>query len=139
MGFSGRLIARWGLRTVLAVSLAAITVRLGLFVIAPSLVVIALAQLLHAFTFGTFHTAAVSYVNAAIPAERRGLGMAIYNAVGIGCASFLASVTGGYIIEARGYVALYLCYAAVPLGGIAILFTKTLRAGIFDPWKPRPS
>jgi MFS transporter, PPP family, 3-phenylpropionic acid transporter len=139
MWFSGRLIARWGLRAVLAVSLAAITVRLGLFVIAPSLLVIAAAQLLHAFTFGTFHTAAVSYVNAAVPAERRGLGMAIYNAVGVGCASFLASVAGGYIIEAHGYVILYLCYAAVPLGGIAILFTKALRAGIFDPWKPRPS
>jgi PPP family 3-phenylpropionic acid transporter len=139
MWFSGRLIARWGLRTVLAVSLAAITVRLGLFVIAPSLVVIALAQLLHAFTFGTFHTAAVSYVNTAIPAERRGLGMAIYTAVGIGCASFLASFAGGYIIEAHGYVALYLVYAAVPLGGILLLFTKALRAGIFDPWKPRPS
>jgi MFS transporter, PPP family, 3-phenylpropionic acid transporter len=139
MWFSGRLIARWGLRAVLAVSLAAITVRLGLFVIAPSLLVIALAQLLHAFTFGTFHTAAVSYVNSAIPAERRGLGMAIYNSLGVGCASFLASVAGGYIIEAHGYVALYLCYAAVPLGGILILFTKALHAGIFDPWKPRPS
>jgi hypothetical protein len=57
----------------------------------------------------------------------------------IGCASFLASVVGGYIIEAHGYVALYLCYAAVPLGGILLLFTKALRAGIFDPWKPRPS
>jgi len=139
MWFSGRLIARWGLRAVLAVSLAAIMLRLGLFVVAPSLPVIALAQLLHAFTFGTFHTAAVSYVNAAIPAERRGLGMAIYNAVGIGCASFLASVAGGYIIEAHGYVALYLLYAAVPLAGIVLLFTKPLRAGIFDPWKPRPS
>ena len=139
MWFSGRLMARWGLRAVLAVSLAAITVRLGVFALTPSLALIALAQLLHAFTFGTFHTAAVSYVNHAIPAERRGLGMAIYNAVGIGCASFLASVAGGYIIEAHGYTALYLCYAAVPLGGILILFTKALRAGIFDPWKPRPS
>jgi PPP family 3-phenylpropionic acid transporter len=121
MWFSGQLIGRWGLRAVLIVSLAAITVRLGLFVLAPSLVVIAFAQLLHSLTFGTFHTGAVAYVNAKIPPERRGLGMAIYNAIGIGLASFLASAAGGYILEARGYVALFLSYAAVPLVGVLIL------------------
>jgi PPP family 3-phenylpropionic acid transporter len=119
--FSGRLISRWGLRVIFIISLAAITVRLGLFVLVPSLVVIAFAQLLHAFTFGSFHTAAVSYVNAKIPAERRGLGMAIYNAIGIGCASFLASIAGGYILQAHGYVVLFLSYAAIPLAGILIL------------------
>jgi len=119
--FSGRLIGRWGLRSVLVVSLASVSIRLLLFVLAPSLAVISLAQLLHAFTFGTFHTAAVAYVNTKIPAERRGLGMAIYNAIGTGLASFLASVVAGYILEAHGYVALFLSFAAVPLGGILIL------------------
>lgn len=119
--FSGRLIGRWGLRSVLVVSLASVSIRLLLFVLAPSLAVISLAQLLHAFTFGTFHTAAVAYVNTKIPAERRGMGMAIYNAIGIGLASFLASVVAGYILEAHGYVALFLSFAAVPLGGILIL------------------
>jgi predicted MFS family arabinose efflux permease len=47
--------------------------------------------------------------------------MAIYNAIGIGVASFLASAAGGYILEARGYVALFLSYAAVPLVGVLIL------------------
>jgi PPP family 3-phenylpropionic acid transporter len=121
MWFSGRLIRRWGLQTILIVSFAAITIRLGLFVLAPSIVVIAFAQLLHALTFGTFHTAAVAYVNARIPAERRGLGMAIYNAIGIGLASFLASLAGGYVLETHGYSALFLSYAAVPLAGIAVL------------------
>ena len=126
--FSGRLIGRWGLRAVFIVSLAAITVRMGLFVLAPSLIVISFAQLLHAFTFGSFHTAAVSYVNAKIPSERRGLGMAIYSALGVGLASFLASVAGGYILEAHGYTALFLSYAAVPLAGVLILavFGRTL-------------
>jgi PPP family 3-phenylpropionic acid transporter len=119
--FSGRLIGRWGLRSVLVVSLASISTRLLLFVLAPSLAVISLAQLLHAFTFGTFHTAAVAYVNTKIPAERRGLGMAIYNAIGVGLASFLASVAAGYILERHGYLALFLSFAAVPVGGILIL------------------
>jgi PPP family 3-phenylpropionic acid transporter len=135
---SGRLIARWGLRLVLLVSLAAISLRLSLFVLAPTLGLIALAQLLHAFTFGTFHPAAVAYVNTKIPAEHRGLGMAIYTAVGIGLASFSASVAGGYVVEAFGYRALFVSYAVIPLAAIAVLFTKAGRIGILDPWKPRP-
>ncbi len=137
MWLSGRLIAKWGLRPVLLVSLAAITLRLSLFVLAPSLGLIAVAQLLHAFTFGTFHPAAVAYVNARVPAERRGLGMAIYNAIGVGLASFAASVAGGYIVEAFGYRVLFLSYAVVPLAAMALLFTKAGRAGILDAWKPR--
>jgi PPP family 3-phenylpropionic acid transporter len=121
MWFSGALIRRWGLRVLLVVSLAAITTRLGLFVIAPTLAVVCLAQLLHAFTFGTFHTSAVAYVNLKIEHDRRGTGMAIYNAVGIGLPSFLASVAGGYILEAHGFVVLFVAYAAVPIAGIAVL------------------
>jgi MFS transporter, PPP family, 3-phenylpropionic acid transporter len=121
MWFSGALIRRCGLRVLLVASLAAISIRLGLFVIAPSLFVVCLAQLLHALTFGTFHTSAVAYVNLKIEHDRRGTGMAIYNAVGIGLPSFLASVAGGYILEAHGFVVLFLSYAAIPIVGIGVL------------------
>ncbi|HYW83252.1 MAG TPA: MFS transporter [Spirochaetia bacterium] len=131
MWFSGALIRRWGLRVLLVISLAAISLRLGLFVIAPTLLVVCLAQLLHALTFGTFHTSAVAYVNLKIEHDRRGTGMAIYNAVGIGLPSFLASVAGGYILEAHGFVVLFLSYAAFPIVGIAVLaaFGKRLLPG----------
>jgi len=119
--FSGPLIKRWGIRTMLIVSLAAISIRLGIFVIAPTIVAVAFAQLLHAFTFGTFHTTAIAYVNAAIAPEKRGLGMAVYNAIGLGLATLLASVFGGYLLEARGFSALFITYAAIPVAGIAIL------------------
>jgi MFS transporter, PPP family, 3-phenylpropionic acid transporter len=119
--FSGPLIKRFGIRAMLTVSLAAISLRLGLFIVAPSIAVIALAQLLHAFTFGTFHAGAVSYVNSKVAANNRGMGMAIYNAVGIGLASFLASSIGGFILEAHGFRSLFVTYAAIPLAGIAVL------------------
>jgi MFS transporter, PPP family, 3-phenylpropionic acid transporter len=121
MAFSGRLMARWGIRAMLTVSLAAISVRLCLFVVAPSLAVLAAAQLLHAFTFGTFHTAAMAYVSGATGQERRGAGTAIYNALGIGLPSFLAGVIGGSVIEAHGFTALFLSYATVPLLGVLAL------------------
>ena len=119
--FSGPLLRRFGIRTLLVVSLAAITLRLGLFIVAPSIAVVALAQLLHAFTFGTFHTTAVAYINAKVGKENRGMGMAIYNAVGVGLASFLASVAGGFIVEARGFTTLFASYAVIPLLGIIVL------------------
>ncbi len=119
--FSGPLIRRWGIRGMLAVALAAISIRLALFVVVPSIAVLALTQLLHAFTFGTFHTTAITYVNAKIGHERRGMGMALYNAVGVGLATFLASTAGGYILEAKGFTSLFLLYAAIPLAGLLVL------------------
>jgi hypothetical protein len=82
---SGSLIKRWGIRTLLILSLAAMSVRLGLFIVAPSILVVALAQLLHAFTFGTFHTSAVAFVNEKIDHDNRGVGMAIYGAGRTAC------------------------------------------------------
>jgi PPP family 3-phenylpropionic acid transporter len=119
--FSGPLLKRWGMRTLLIVSLAAISVRLGLFVVAPTNAVVAAAQVLHAFTFGTFHTTSVAYVSANVASERRGLGMAIYNALCIGLSTVLASAAGGYIVEARGFTVLFVTYAVFPLLGILIL------------------
>ena len=119
--FSGPLIRRWGIRTLLIVSLAAISARLGFFIVAPSIAAVALAQLLHALAFGTFHTTAIAYVNGKVAHEKRGMGMAIYGAVGNGLPSFLASVAGGYLLQCRGFVTLFLTYAVVPLLGIVVL------------------
>ena len=121
MYFSGRLIARRGIRFMLALSLASISVRLSLFVIAPSIAVVAAAQLLHAFTFGTFHTTAIAYINSTIARERRGLGMALYTTCGVGLPSLLASLVGGFVLQAHGFAALFLSYATVPVVGIVVL------------------
>jgi MFS transporter, PPP family, 3-phenylpropionic acid transporter len=119
--FSGPLISRFGVRRLLLASLAAITIRLAIYALSPSLAVIGAAQVLHAFTFGTLHTASVAYVNGKIGGNRRGMGIALYHSLGTGVPRFIASSVGGYFLEARGYPALFLVYAAVPLLGIAIL------------------
>jgi len=119
--FSGALIGRFGIRVLLIASLAAVSLRLALFVLAPSVLVVGFAQLLHAFTFGTFHTAAVAYVNGRVAPARRGMGMAIYNSVGGGLPTFLAAVLGGYVLEAHGYSSLFLLSSIVPLVGVIVL------------------
>jgi len=63
----------------------------------------------------------MAYVNGKITAAQRGSGMAIYNAVGIGLPTFIASIIGGYLVEKWGFNALFLSYAALPLVGVLIL------------------
>lgn len=128
--FSGRIIARFGVRATLAAAVAAITVRLALYGLLPFLAVVVPTQLLHALAFGALHTASVAYVNATIDASRRGLGMAVYNALSIGLASFVASGLGGYLVEAAGYRGLFLVYAGVPVLGLAVLAVRGRR--LFD-------
>jgi PPP family 3-phenylpropionic acid transporter len=122
--FSGRLLARFGIRAMLTAAVAAITIRLALYGLFPTLGVVLPAQLLHAFTFGMLHTTSVAYVNAKIGASRRGLGMAVYNALSLGLASFIAAGAGGYLVEAAGYRGLFLVYAAVPMLGLAVLAVR---------------
>ncbi len=129
--FSGRLITRFGIRATLTAAVAAITVRLALYGLFPTLGVVLLSQLLHAFTFGMLHTASVAFVNAKIDASRRGLGMAVYSALSLGLASFIASGAGGYLVEAAGYRVLFLAYAAVPVLGLVVLAVRD--AGCWAP------
>ncbi len=109
------------MRAILTVAVAAVTLRLALYGLFPTLAVVVPAQLLHAFTFGALHTASVAWVNAKVDASRRGLGMALYNALSIGLASFVASGAGGYLLEAAGFRGLFLVYAAVPVLGLLVL------------------
>jgi PPP family 3-phenylpropionic acid transporter len=125
--FSGRILARFGTRAALTVSVAAISVRLALYGLFPFLGVVLPAQLLHALSFGMLHTASVAYVNATIHASRRGFGMAANNALSLGLASFIASAAGGYLVEAAGYRVLFLVYAAVPLIGVVALAARGRR------------
>jgi PPP family 3-phenylpropionic acid transporter len=121
---SGRLIARFGIRGTLTAAVAAVTVRLALYGLFPVLGVVLPAQLLHALTFGMLHTTSVAYVNTKIGASRRGLGMAVYSALSLGLASFIASGAGGYLVEAAGYRTLFLVYATVPVLGLAVLAAR---------------
>jgi PPP family 3-phenylpropionic acid transporter len=137
--FSGRIMARFGVRATLTAAVAAVTVRLALYGLFPVLAVVVPAQLLHALTFGALHTASVAYVNAKIDASRRGLGMAVYNALSIGLASFIASGLGGYLVEEAGYRGLFLVYAAVPVLGLAVLAARGRRLFALSPHRSAAS
>jgi PPP family 3-phenylpropionic acid transporter len=118
--YGGRIIRRFGLRRMLTASMAAVSVRLVIFALVPSLWVILPVQLLHGMCFGLFHAASIEFVRRKVPASRRGLAMALYMALAMGLPAWLGSSLGGNVVEHWGFAALFATYAVAPILGIAL-------------------
>ena len=120
--FSDRIIRRIGVSRTLYLSLIAISVRLLLYALFPDRWVILAAQLLHAFTLGTFHTASVSFIYNRIGASNRGVAFALYSSVGIGLSLFFGSWIGGIVLEATDFRVLFSVFSLPALLGMLILY-----------------
>lgn len=100
--FMARLLERFSLRQVLLASFLIAAGRwLLLGYLADSLAVLLFAQLLHAATFGSFHAAAIHFVQRSFGARQQGQGQALYAALaGVGGA--LGALYAGYSWKALG-------------------------------------
>jgi PPP family 3-phenylpropionic acid transporter len=107
MFISSRLIRRFGTMTVLAFTSLVVGVRLLLYVFFPIHAGIITAQLLHSFCFGLFHPAAVLFIAECVPPEKRAYGMTLYLSLGLGLPTFIGNFIGGFIVDHRGYPALF--------------------------------
>lgn len=115
-------ISEWFLITI---SCAVLFVRLTLYYVSQNLVVFAIAQMLHSFTFGAIHVAYTSYVTKNVDVEHRGLAMSIYWAIGIGLPELVGALAGGFIIDSLGYFSLFRIYSVFPVIAVALcLFFK---------------
>lgn len=130
---AGRIIRWMGIRWMLIVSMASITVRLAVYALVPSLAVILPVQLLHALTFGFCHAASIEFLRRKVPAQRRGLAMALYMSLALGLPNFIGSSIGGLVVEHWGYAVLYLLYAAPPVAGIACVVLAGRRLELKPP------
>ncbi|MDR1972659.1 MAG: MFS transporter [Treponema sp.] len=93
----------------------ALILRLLIYALFPYPPAIVAAQLLHSLCYGLFHSAAVAFISANIPPERRALGMTIYLSLGTGFPTFLGNILGGFIVEYLGYRALFGSYTIFSL------------------------
>lgn len=130
---AGRIVRRFGLPAMLVASMAAVSVRLGVFAMVPSLAVILPVQLLHAMCFGLFHAASIEFIRRKVPAARRGLAMALYMSLSLGLPVWLGSSLGGNIVERWGFAALFGAYAAAPLVGIVLVAAARGRLNLPAP------
>lgn len=65
------------------------------------------AQLLHALTFATQHTACIALLSHHFPGRLRGRGQALYASIGYGVPGVLGALGGGALSDAFGLSSVY--------------------------------
>mgnify|MGYP003561686112 FL=1 len=98
-----RFLERFGARRMLLASLLLAILRwllIGFFV--DVLVLQLLAQSLHAFSFATFHAAAIHLTHHYFPGPTQGRGQALYNSIGFGVGGALGSLISGGLWSSAG-------------------------------------
>jgi PPP family 3-phenylpropionic acid transporter len=119
-----RILARYSVRVVLMASFLIAALRwllLGNF--ADELPVLLFAQLLHAFTFGSFHAAAIHFVQRRFGPLQQGQGQALYAALA-GTGGALGALYSGYSWSSLGPVWTYVIASLAALAAAVIIATR---------------
>ena len=96
--FAPRLMGRYGVKTLLIVSIGFTAVRWLLMAFgAQYLVLLSISQLLHAFTFGLVHAASIQFVHQRFDIRHRSKGQALYASLSFGVGGALGTWLCGYI------------------------------------------
>ena len=74
---------------------------------ADCLWILLFAQLLHALTFATQHTACIALLSQHFPGRLRGRGQALYASIGYGIPGVLGALAGGALSDAMGLASVY--------------------------------
>jgi PPP family 3-phenylpropionic acid transporter len=119
---SKKIINRFGALNLIAVTTAAVAVRLLCIALFPSKTILVVTQLLHSLTFGVFHPAAVAFIVTNVPPEKRAVGMTVYMSLGTGFPTFIGNIAGGVIIERLGYRMLFGGFIFFALLGLLLYF-----------------
>lgn len=98
--FMHRLLPRFGLRSLLLVSLLFTALRWVLLALFPQQLVLMLCgQCLHAFSFAAFHSAAIDVVRRWFTLQQSGKAQALYSAVSFGAGNALGALMSGALWE----------------------------------------
>jgi len=117
-----RLLPRFGARRLLLAAVALTTLRWVLIAgFAAWPLVITLAQLLHAASFGLYHAVAIFLVHRLFTGAHQGRGQALYSSVSFGAGGAAGSLASGYLWSGMGPQAMYLLAAAT--GAAALVVT----------------
>lgn len=102
----------------------------GLF--PDNLMIILLAQCLHAATFGCFHAACIALVHNLFPGKYAGQGQALYSSIGFGIGGAIGAWVSGLIWQHFSPVTCFL-FASVTVGiaALFVAFTLNRRRGVW--------
>ncbi|MBI1174675.1 MAG: MFS transporter [Sideroxydans sp.] len=122
------LMRRFTLPHILMASLACAVLRFTLIGWAvDSLLLLLLAQALHAITFGAFHASAVALVHHFFQGRHQSKGQALYGSLTYGAGGMLGGLASGPLWQHWGASVMYSFSAAAALLGLSLLWWK-LRA-----------
>lgn len=119
---------RFGFTRILLVSFGAAVLRFLLIGWAVDWVVmLLLAQMLHAFTFGAYHASALGLVHQFFQGKHQSRGQALYGSISYGAGGMLGGLASGPIWQHWGATALYTCSAGAALLGFILMWWKLRR------------
>jgi PPP family 3-phenylpropionic acid transporter len=120
-----RLLRRFTLRQMLLASFAFAVVRFLMIGWGVAWVaVVLIAQLLHAATFGVYHSAAVEVVHRLFRGKHQARGQAIYNSFSFGAGGTLGGLYSGYTWDALGPQMTFTIAAGCALAALALVGWK---------------
>ncbi len=102
MSLSGRIASRVRPDTLLAACCLLAAARWGMFAASAAPAVVIPAQILHAFTFGAFHIAAVTRTHRLFPADLRASGQSLYAGLTFGLGTVVGTFASGWLFDTVG-------------------------------------
>jgi len=118
-----RLLPMFGARKLLMVTFVLTTVRwllIGFF--ADDLSMLFLAQLIHAFSFGVFHSVGISLIHDYFIGSHQGRGQALYSSVSFGGGVAVGSLISGLVWDQWGAEVLFVFAACCTMLSLAIVW-----------------
>ncbi|MDG1820530.1 MAG: MFS transporter [Methylophilaceae bacterium] len=113
---------RFSLKKIILISLALAVLRFSIIGLAVDyLILILIAQSLHAATFGSFHAATVELIARFFNGRHQAKGYAIYNSVTYGLGGAIGGIAGGYALQGLGGKLTFLLAAVFPLIGFVVI------------------
>jgi len=120
-----KLTRRFALRTLFLFGLAIAALRFNLIAFgAGSLVLLMLAQLAHAFTFGSHHAVTMNYIHRYFAGAHQARGQALYIAVSFGLGGSLGGILTGLAWERLGGAYLFALSGLIALLGFLLAYLR---------------
>jgi PPP family 3-phenylpropionic acid transporter len=120
-----RLMRAWSLRQILLASFGTAFVRFLLIAWGvQSLTVLVVAQLMHAITFGAYHSAGVALMHQIFRGRNQARGQAIYTSLGYGLGGTVGTLMAGFVWDHGGAQVTFTIAAGAALAALAVVAWK---------------
>lgn len=120
MYFAQKLISYFGLLRIYSLTFLLTAVRWGIYSLTASFVPLILGQLLHSFSYGIFHVAAITHTYCKFSENNRGMGQSLYSGATFGAGSIIGFLLNGFLYDRLGPYTLFALSSAIAFSGFGL-------------------